>query len=79
MSKLLTDIILTPLSTTFRAVGVELPFSVNEPLLSNSKELDGSSSEKVEVRIQGMTCGACVEVRVLYAYKARFSPNPKCL
>jgi hypothetical protein len=73
MSKLLTEIILTPLSTTFRAVGVELPFSVTEPLLSNSKELDGSSSEKVEVRIQGMTCGACVEVRVLVRLQSPLS------
>jgi Cu+-exporting ATPase len=46
----------TPLSASFGKV--ELLSSDNEPLVS------GSSSEKCELRIEGMTCGSCVEVSV---------------
>ncbi|ESK96498.1 copper p-type atpase [Moniliophthora roreri MCA 2997] len=65
MSKLLKDMWdKTPLSTSFRVPGVELPLGSNEPLMNDpDKELalDGPSSEKCELRIEGMTCGACVE------------------
>jgi len=43
----------TPLSAPFGKV--ELPSGDNEPLIS------GSSLEKCELRIEGMTCGSCVE------------------
>ncbi|KAI0918008.1 hypothetical protein AcW1_006994 [Taiwanofungus camphoratus] len=36
---------------------LELPLSINEPL----GEGKGPSSEKCELRIEGMTCGSCVE------------------
>jgi Cu+-exporting ATPase len=36
---------------------VELPHIENEPLGSSLEKLD-----KCELRIEGMTCGACVEV-----------------
>ncbi|OCH85260.1 copper P-type ATPase CtaA [Obba rivulosa] len=36
---------------------VELPMGEEEPLVAGS----GSASEKCELRIEGMTCGACVE------------------
>lgn len=55
----------TPLSESFDTPGVELPTGSNEPLtLGNDKELalDEPMSEKCDLRIQGMTCGACVEV-----------------
>ncbi|KAJ7577069.1 Cu-transporting P-type ATPase [Mycena floridula] len=58
MSKLLSSL-LTPLTATFRAAGVELPVGSREPLMA--KELDGSAPEKCELRIEGMTCGSCVE------------------
>ena len=38
---------------------LELPVTEDEPLVLGS----GSGSEKCELRIEGMTCGACVEVR----------------
>ncbi|KAI1785679.1 hypothetical protein LXA43DRAFT_106790 [Ganoderma leucocontextum] len=37
--------------------GVELPQGEDEPLVGG----DGLVSEKCELRIEGMTCGACVE------------------
>lgn len=38
---------------------VGLPVSSDEPLTGKSF---GGNSEKCELRIEGMTCGACVEV-----------------
>jgi P-type Cu+ transporter len=35
---------------------VELPLEKNEPL--------GTDTEKCELRIEGMTCGSCVEVSI---------------
>lgn len=40
---------------------LELPVSEHEPLVAAG----GPASEKCELRIEGMTCGACVEVRVV--------------
>ncbi|KAF9266965.1 heavy metal translocatin [Marasmius fiardii PR-910] len=54
----------SPLSSTFRVPGVELPVGSEEPLMNGvDKELvlEGPANEKCELRIQGMTCGACVE------------------
>ncbi|KAJ3891015.1 Cu-transporting P-type ATPase [Lentinula edodes] len=67
MSKLLKEIwVRTPLSSTFRSSssGVELPVESSEPLMKGmDKEmaLDEPVSEKCELRIEGMTCGSCVE------------------
>ena len=41
---------------------VELPTDEDEPLVGG----EGLASEKCELRIEGMTCGACVEVRVSF-------------
>jgi Cu+-exporting ATPase len=49
----------TPLSATFTGVG--LPVDENEPLVTKPEYDD---SAKCELRIEGMTCGSCVEVRV---------------
>ena len=48
--------------------GVELPQREDEPLVGG----DGLKSEKCELRIEGMTCGACVEVRNIHIL-------PRCL
>ncbi|KAL0575966.1 Cu(2+)-transporting P-type ATPase [Marasmius crinis-equi] len=64
MSGILKDLwAKTPLSSTFRDPGVELPLGSREPLMTGDKELDldEAASEKCELRISGMTCGACVE------------------
>ncbi|KIK61759.1 hypothetical protein GYMLUDRAFT_42800 [Collybiopsis luxurians FD-317 M1] len=72
MSKILKEIWdRTPLSSTFRfpsssGAAVELPVEASEPLMKgldmdDSSALDGPSSEKCELRIEGMTCGSCVE------------------
>ncbi|KAJ3920701.1 Cu-transporting P-type ATPase [Lentinula edodes] len=67
MSKLLKEIwVRTPLSSTFRSSssGVELPVESSEPLmkgLDKEMALDEPVSEKCELRIEGMTCGSCVE------------------
>jgi hypothetical protein len=47
----------TPLSSSFPKVG--LPLEEDEPLVAS--EPDGECA-KCELRIEGMTCGACVEV-----------------
>jgi P-type Cu+ transporter len=39
---------------------VELPLIKNEPLGNNFT----TDSEKCELRIEGMTCGSCVEVSI---------------
>ncbi|KAJ3733432.1 Cu-transporting P-type ATPase [Lentinula guzmanii] len=68
MSKLFKEIwVRTPLSSTFRSSssgGVELSVGSLEPLMKGiDKEiaLDEPGPEKCELRIEGMTCGSCVE------------------
>jgi hypothetical protein len=57
---------LGPSSSTLPPVGgIELPLGSSEPLLNNAdKELDLQEPTigKVDLRIEGMTCGSCVEV-----------------
>lgn len=53
---------------------VELPMGSKEPLLTNNDkelDLDDPGSEKCELRIDGMTCGSCVEVSPLPASPRR--------
>ncbi|KAJ7224306.1 Cu-transporting P-type ATPase [Mycena pura] len=58
MSKLLSELWAnTPLGSTFRSKGVELPVDQSEALMDKSQP----ASEKCDLRIEGMTCGACVE------------------
>lgn len=60
MSKLLSNIWAgSPLAASFS-------HSSSEPLLMADKEgaLDERLSDKCELRIEGMTCGSCVEVRL---------------
>ncbi|KAJ7760558.1 Cu-transporting P-type ATPase [Mycena metata] len=61
MSKLLSELwASTPLSSTFRSRGVvELPADSESSALMDDK--DSSASEKCDLRIEGMTCGSCVE------------------
>ena len=47
---------------------VELPQREDEPLTGG----EGLKSDKCELRIEGMTCGACVEVRNLSYPTATF-------
>ncbi|KAH8832976.1 hypothetical protein DL96DRAFT_1667396 [Flagelloscypha sp. PMI_526] len=63
----------TPLSATASHGGVGLPMGTDEPLLANAgKELDLKDiSQKCELRIEGMTCGACVE-----AIEGMLRPQP---
>lgn len=49
----------TPLSAAF-ASNVHLPETEDKSLLADQK--GGLESEKCDLRIEGMTCGACVEV-----------------
>ncbi|KAI0716046.1 copper P-type ATPase CtaA [Cerioporus squamosus] len=49
------NLLRTPRTPSFGHV--ELPLKEDEPLVSG----DGLASEKCELRIEGMTCGACVE------------------
>jgi len=61
MSKLLNDLWVaasTPLTATFRSKGVELPIDSESSALMDKGE---SASEKCDLRIEGMTCGSCVE------------------
>ena len=44
---------------------VELPLVNDEPLAA--AEAEGNGSGKCELRIEGMTCGSCVEVSSYYA------------
>ena len=58
ISTVVTNILAnTPLSSTFGMVG--LPTEQDESLLTGEAV---SCSEKCELRIEGMTCGSCVEV-----------------
>ena len=50
---------------------VELPQREDEPLTGG----EGLKSDKCELRIEGMTCGACVEVRNLHILPRRFSSD----
>lgn len=63
MANFLTNIwARSPLSSSFGSV--ELPMGSSEPLMANAgKELDLEvpAYEKCEFKIEGMTCGACVE------------------
>ncbi|KAF7356590.1 Copper P-type ATPase [Mycena venus] len=47
-----------PLSSTFRSKGVELPIDSESSALMDKSS---STSEKCDLRIEGMTCGSCVE------------------
>lgn len=59
--------LLGPSSSTLPPVGgIELPLGSAEPLMNNTgKELDleEATVAKCNLRIEGMTCGSCVEVR----------------
>ncbi|KAF7309775.1 Copper P-type ATPase [Mycena indigotica] len=58
MSKLLSDLwASTPLGSTFRSKGVELPIDAESESLMKTEVV----AEKCDLRIEGMTCGACVE------------------
>lgn len=60
MSKLLSELwASTPLSSTFRSKGVELPMDSESSALMDKSE---STPAKCDLRIEGMTCGSCVEV-----------------
>ncbi|KAJ7116001.1 E1-E2 ATPase-domain-containing protein [Mycena epipterygia] len=59
MSKLLSELwASTPLSSTFRSKGVELPIDSESSALMDKGP---AASEKCDLRIEGMTCGSCVE------------------
>ncbi|KAE9387515.1 heavy metal translocatin [Gymnopus androsaceus JB14] len=60
MSKMLKELwASTPLSSNFRSA-VELPMGSSEPLIDKGP-FDGAASDQCELRIEGMTCGSCVE------------------
>ncbi|KAJ7155392.1 Cu-transporting P-type ATPase [Mycena crocata] len=60
MSKLLSELwASTPLSSTFRSKGVELPPDSESSALMDKGET--AASDKCDLRIEGMTCGSCVE------------------
>jgi hypothetical protein len=65
----------SPLSAVFNAIKSPLsPTDALErvPLTKGSNAFD-DQSEKVEFRIEGMTCGACVEVRINHQFVANLS------
>jgi len=61
------DVLKTPIEAVFNAIRSPLSATMRDdafervPLTKGSSALD-EPSEKVEFRIEGMTCGACVEV-----------------
>lgn len=55
----------TPLTSVFGKVG--LPVSEEEPLTSEPKPSEGVVPDKCDLRIEGMTCGACVEASLTKA------------
>lgn len=63
----LPDVLKTPLSAVFNALKSPLSAAMRDdaferaPLTKGNNTFD-EQSEKVEFRIEGMTCGACVEV-----------------
>ncbi|KAJ7612484.1 Cu-transporting P-type ATPase [Mycena polygramma] len=62
MSKLLSELwASTPLSSTFRSKGVELPIDSEESSALMDKSESSTASDKCDLRIEGMTCGSCVE------------------
>lgn len=64
----LPDVLKTPLSAVFNAIKSPLSAAMRDdvferaPLAKGNSAFDDQQSEKVEFRIEGMTCGACVEV-----------------
>jgi P-type Cu+ transporter len=73
MSGLFTGLLAkTPISSSFKEPApVELPISSEEPLAAGAgKELalDEPHIAKCELKIEGMTCGACVEVCFAVSY-----------
>lgn len=64
----LPDVLKTPLSAVFNVIKSPLSAAMRddvferEPLAKGNSTFDDQQSEKVEFRIEGMTCGACVEV-----------------
>ncbi|KAJ7765481.1 Cu-transporting P-type ATPase [Mycena maculata] len=59
MSKLFSELwASTPLTSTFRSKGVELPPDSESSTLIDKGQ---SAFEKCDLRIEGMTCGSCVE------------------
>lgn len=64
----ISEALKSPLSAVFNAIKSPLSPKTNGtlervPLMKDSNAFD-EQSEKVEFRIEGMTCGACVEVRI---------------
>ena len=64
----------SPLSAVFNAIKSPLSSKTHDtfervPLVKGSNAFD-DQSEKVEFRIEGMTCGACVEVRINHSFVA---------
>ena len=60
MATFISNLLGTNPSQAQAAGKLELPLSEEEPLAASPM---GPLSEKCELRIEGMTCGACVEVR----------------
>jgi len=65
------DSLKTPISAVFNAIRSPLSPTTHDtlervPLVKGSNAFD-DQSEKVEFRIEGMTCGACVEVRFTHS------------
>lgn len=78
MSKMFRKLLArSSLSSTFRPSAVELPMGSSEPLMNGAgKELaldEPYASGKCELRIEGMTCGACVEVSLFGCRNCGFS------
>jgi len=66
------DALKTPLSAVFNVLKSPLSPATDDklervPLAKDSNAFD-EQCEKVEFRIEGMTCGACVEVRINHSY-----------
>ena len=61
ISAKLSNLLSGDIASTPAAGKVELPFSVDEPLVNHPS----GNVDKCELRIEGMTCGACVEVSAL--------------
>ena len=59
MATFISNLLGTNPSQAQAAGKLELPLSEEEPLAASPM---GPLSEKCELRIEGMTCGACVEV-----------------
>jgi len=70
MSKLLNNLWAnSPFSASF-GHNLELPMDSSEPLLTADKDFDNEpTSKKCDLRIEGMTCGSCVEVGYYHAVR----------